>query len=108
MRTAMNSKYRLEFKRMACEMLLKYENSPSRVANELKIPIKTFEKWVSLYRRNPSAFNDDEISYEEENRALRKKIKEHEETIEILKKAYAFFTEKEKLSENALALKVVN
>lgn len=102
MRNTMNTKYRLEFKRMACEMLVKFENSPSRVAQELHIPVKTFEKWVALYRKNPRTFYDDQVSSEEEIRYLRKKLKENEETISILKKTYAFFTANEKLSTNTL------
>lgn len=93
MRTQMNQKYRVGFKKMACELLSKYENSPSRVAAELSIPIKTYEKWVKAYRENPYIFNEDKISYEVENKKLRKLIAEREETIAVLKKAYAFFTE---------------
>ena len=93
MRRNMNQKYRLGFKKIACELLVKYENSPSRVAAELSIPIKTYEKWVSAYRKNPYIYNEDEVSYEVENKRLRKLITEHEETIKMLKKAYTFFTE---------------
>lgn len=86
--------YRQDFKKMACELLDKFDNSPKRVASELSIPVKTYEKWVHLYRKNPHYYDEEEINYEIENKVLRKKIKEREETIEMLKKAYAFFTEK--------------
>ena len=88
----MKKKYRLEFKRMACELLGKYNNSPSRVATELSIPIKTYEKWVQSYRRNPHIFDEEVVDFETENKLLRKQIKEREETIEMLKKVFAFFT----------------
>ncbi len=91
----MKKKYRLEFKRMACELLDKYDNSPSRVAAELSVPIKTYEKWVHSYRKDPHSFDEEEVNIEVENKLLRKQIKEREETIEMLKKVFAFFTEKE-------------
>ena len=90
----MKRKYRLEFKRMACELLNKFDNSPTRVASELSIPIKTYEKWVQYYRKNPHSFDEEAVDFEIENKLLRKQIKEREETIEMLKKAFAFFTEK--------------
>ena len=92
----MKKKYRQDFKRMACELLAKYDNSPSKVATELSIPIKTYEKWIACFRKNPHYYDSKANNYEIENKVLRKQIKEREETIEMLKKAYAFFTEKEK------------
>ena len=93
----MKRKYRLEFKKMACELLNNYDNSPVRVAKELSVPIKTYEKWVQSFRKNVHCFDEEEVNFEAENKMLRKKIKEREETIEMLKKVYAFFTEKERL-----------
>ncbi len=80
---------------MACELLDKFDNSPSRVANELSIPIKTYEKWIYFYKKDPHTFDEEAVNFEIENKLLRKQIKEREETIEMLKKAFAFFTEKE-------------
>lgn len=91
----MKKKYRLEFKRMACELLNKYDNSPSRVAAELSIPIKTYEKWIHFYKKDEHCFDEEAVNFEIENKLLRKQIKEREETIEMLKKVFAFFTEKE-------------
>ncbi len=93
----MKRKYRLEFKKMACELLDRYDNSPIRVARELSVPIKTYEKWVQSFKKNVHCFDEEAVNYEAENKLLRKQIKEREETIEMLKKAYAFFTEKERL-----------
>ena len=91
----MKRKYRQEFKKMACELLDRYDNSPIRVARELSVPIKTFEKWVHSFKKNSHCFDEKEVDYEVENKMLRKQVKEREETIEMLKKVYAFFTEKE-------------
>ena len=84
----MKRKYRLEFKKMACELLNKYDNSPIRVARELSVPIKTYEKWIQSFKKNERCFDEEEVNFEIE-------LKEREETIEMLKKVYAFFTEKE-------------
>lgn len=92
----MKRKYRLEFKKMACELLDRYDNSPIRVSRELSVPIKTFEKWVQCFKKNAHCFDEEEVNYEAENKLLRKKLREKDETIEMLKKVYAFFTEKEK------------
>lgn len=91
----MKRKYRLEFKKMACELLNKYDNSPIRVARELSVPIKTYEKWIQSFKKNECCFDEEEVNFEIENKILRKQLKEREETIEMLKKVYAFFTEKE-------------
>ena len=91
----MKKKYRLEFKRMACELLEKFDNSPSRVAAELSIPVKTYEKWIHFYKKDPHSFDEEAVNFEIENKLLRRQIKEREETIEMLKKVFAFFTEKE-------------
>lgn len=88
------NRYRLGFKKMACELLVKFDNSPSRVASELNIPVKTYEKWVKTYRSNERAFDEEEVSFEVENKLLRRQLRERDETIAILKKTYAFFTEK--------------
>lgn len=96
----MSNKYKLGFKKSACELLEKFDNSPMRVATELSIPIKTYEKWIQLYRKNPYVFDEEKVNFEIENKVLRKQLKEKEETIEMLKKVYAFFTEKKQLSRN--------
>ena len=79
---------------MACELLSKFDNSPTKVATELSIPVKTYEKWIHSYRRDPHSFDEDNVNYEIENKILRRQIKERDETIEMLKKVYAFFTER--------------
>lgn len=102
----MNNKYKLAFKKSACELLEKFDNSPSKVAKELSIPLKTYEKWIQIYKKNPYAFDEEKVNFEIENKVLRKQLKERDETIEMLKKAYAFFTEKKPLSKNYSLTKV--
>ena len=98
----MHKVYKLGFKKMACELIDKYNNSRVSVARELDIPIKTCEKWLSNFRKNPNCFDETVIDYEKENKLLKKEIMEQKQVIEMLKKAYAFFTEKEPLLQNSL------
>lgn len=92
----MNSKYRPAFKKMACELLPKFDNRPTLVAREINVSIKTYEKWICKYRKDNKCFDEKIISIEEQNKELIKKLKEKEELIEVLKKAYAFSTERKK------------
>lgn len=81
---------------MACELLKDFNNSPLKVSEELNIPLKTFEKWAYLYKRNDKIFDEDYKSPQDEIKNLQSVIKKQNETIDILKKACAFFAQKEK------------
>ena len=65
--------------------------SPIKTAEEFGVPLKTVENWVTAYNKDPHCFDDDYISTEQQLEAARKTIKKQKETIEILKKAIAFF-----------------
>ena len=82
--------YNLDFKKMAVE-LTKNGASTIKTAHDLNVPLKTLENWITAYNKDPNIFNPDFVSPQDEIKKLNKKIKEQEETIEILKKAAAFF-----------------
>ena len=63
----------------------------SRQFRKMGVPLKTVENWVTAYNKDPHCFDDDYISTEQQLEAARKTIKKQKETIEILKKAIAFF-----------------
>jgi len=86
----MAKKYNLDFKKMAVE-LVKNGSSTIKTAEELNIPLKTFENWITAYNKNPNVFDADYVSPQETIKQLQKQIKKQQETIEILKKATAFF-----------------
>ena len=94
--------YKLGFKKMACELLEKYNDSPIRVSKELGIPIKTYEKWISNFKKNSHCYDEKIVDYEKENKLLKKELEGQRQVVEMLKKAYAFFTEKEPLLQNSL------
>ena len=86
----MAKRYNLEFKKMAVE-LTKNGASTIKTAKDLNIPLKTFENWITAYNKDPHIFDPDYVSPQEEIKRLQKIIKEQQETIDILKKAAAFF-----------------
>lgn len=90
----MAKQYNLDFKKMAVE-LIKDGASTIKTAEDLNVPLKTLENWITAYNKNPNIFDPDYISPQEQIKRLEKKIKEQQETIEILKKAAAFFAKQD-------------
>ena len=82
--------YNLAFKKMAVE-LVKNGASTIKTAADLNVPLKTFENWITAYNKNPRIFDPDYVTPQEHIKRLEKLVKEQQETIEILKKAAAFF-----------------
>lgn len=82
--------YKLDFKKMAVE-LIKNGASTIKTAEELNVPLKTLENWITAYNKNPHVFDADYVSPQETIKQLQKQIKKQQETIDILKKATAFF-----------------
>ena len=82
--------YNLDFKKMAVE-LIKNGASTMKTAEDLNIPLKTLENWITAHNKDPHVFDQDYISPQDKIKKLEKIIKEQQETIDILKKAAAFF-----------------
>jgi len=83
-------RYNIDFKKMAVE-LIKNGASTIKTAEDLNVPLKTLENWITAYNKDSHIFDSDYISPQEEIKRLNKIIKEQQETIDILKKAAAFF-----------------
>ena len=86
----MAKRYNLDFKKMAVE-LTKNGASTLKTAQDLNVPLKTLENWITAYNKDSHIFDLDYVSPQDEIKRLNKIIKQQEETIEILKKATAFF-----------------
>ena len=86
----MAKRYNIDFKKMAVE-LIKNGASTLKTAEDLNVPLKTLENWITAYNKDSHIFDSDYISPQEEIKRLNKIIKEQQETIDILKKAAAFF-----------------
>lgn len=89
-----NTYYSTEFKKMATELVTIAKESTIETANNLNIPLKTFEKWITAYNKNPKIFDSNYISPEEEIRTLKKRIAELENTNDILKKTLGLYIKK--------------
>ena len=90
----MAKSYKREFKQMTCELIVVQGNSTIRTAEQLSVPLKTVENWITAYNKDNHCFDDDYISPEQQILKLQKENKELRETNEILKKAAAFFATK--------------
>ena len=49
--------YEKEFKKTAVERVMKDGKSTSQTAKEFDIPLKTFEKWITKYNKEPEYFD---------------------------------------------------
>lgn len=83
--------YDNDFKKMAVELVIISKQSTSKTAKDLKVPLKTFEKWITAYNKNNKIFNSDYISSEQQIMKLKKRIAELENTNDILKKTLGFY-----------------
>lgn len=86
-----NSYYSNEFKKMATELVIISKQSTIKTAQDLKIPLKTFEKWITAYNKNNKVFDSDYITPEQQIQKLKKRIAELETTNDILKKTLGFY-----------------
>ena len=87
----MTNVYSRDFKKMLTELVLIQGHSTIKTAEEFNVPLKTFEKWITAYNKDPHCFDPDYISPTERIAALERENKKLKETNEILKKAVTFF-----------------
>lgn len=87
----MPKSYNRNFKKMIAELICIHKEGTIKTAEEFGLPLKTVENWVTAYNKDNHCFDENYISPEQQNEKLRKENKKLKETIEILKKAVAFF-----------------
>ena len=85
------SSYSTQFKKMATELIVIAKQSTTKTADDLNIPLKTLEKWITAYNKNNKIFDSDYISPDEQIQKLKKRIAELETTNDILKKTLGFY-----------------
>jgi transposase len=95
----MRKQYDYEFKVEAVKA--SEEIGTSRAAREMNVPITTLELWKKKSREGTLGIRENkrkmkELALEKENRILKQKLRETEETLEILKEATAFFARSQK------------
>ncbi len=86
-----NCRYSNETKKMVTELILIGHESTSLTAKKFDIPLKTLEKWITSYNKNPRVFDSDYMSPEQHIKKLKQRISELETTNEILKKTLGFY-----------------
>ena len=88
-----NPVYSEEFRREAVRLAMSPGRNANEVAQELGVSGQTLRTWVKAagVERGPGAPGDLGPDERAELRELRKKVKEQDEVISILKKAAAFF-----------------
>lgn len=89
-----NTFYSREFKKMAVELIYISHQSTIKTANDLNIPLKTLEKWITAYNKNNRVFDSDYINPEQQIQSLKKRIAELETANDILKKTLGFYIKK--------------
>ena len=83
--------YTNEFKKMAVELVTISKQSTAKTADDLKVPLKTFEKWITAYNKNNKVYDSDYITPEQQIQKLKKRIAELESANDILKKTLGFY-----------------
>lgn len=69
--------------------------STSKTAKEYGIPVKTVEKWVTAYNKNPNVYNTSNLTDSERIKELEKEVRELRKKNEILKKTLLYLNQKE-------------
>ncbi len=83
--------YSNDFKKMAVELVVKEDQSTTKTAHDLDIPLKTFEKWITAYNKDSHCFDDNYVSKEQQIADLKATIAKQNKTIDMLKKTLAFY-----------------
>lgn len=99
----MSVQYKNNFKKKLCKEVCIYKKSTSKTADTYGVPLKTLEKWITAFNKNPNCFDSDnpidsfemitplgsekdynDMSYEE----LKKQLMKKDIEIARLKKGY--------------------
>jgi len=97
--TEKRKQYDAEFKKEIAQVYLEGRRNAPSLASELGVHVNTIYKWGEQYRDDPAnAFpGSGHMKPEEEELArARRRIRELEEEVEILKKAAAYFAKNSK------------
>ena len=65
-------KYSNQFRKGVCQLTCDCGHSPSKTAEEYEIPLKTLEKWITAYNKNPCCFDKSDDYYIEKHKEFAK------------------------------------
>lgn len=91
----MGKKYDIRIKEQVTQEICVEEKSTSSVASKYHIPLKTVEKWVTQFNKNPKAFDMAAISEQEKIKMLEREVKELRKANDLLKKTLLLLARKE-------------
>ena len=86
MEKTMSRKYDKRLKASVVYDICELGKSTSRTAKEYNIPLKTVEKWVTAYHKDPKVYEISALSDEERISELEHEVRELKRKNEILKK----------------------
>ncbi len=89
-------RYDEEFKAHAVRMVIDQKRPASEVATDLGVPAPTIRRWVKESKKHESPTSKRLIELEAQNRQLKKKLQNAEDTIDVLKKSVAIFVNPQK------------
>lgn len=91
----MNTKYQNDFKAMIVNLIVNEKHSTLGTAEQFQIPLKTVEKWITKYNKDPNCFCENYMSPAQQIDILKKKISELERDNDILKKTITMLAKRE-------------
>ena len=91
----MPRKYDNNFKSMIVNLIVNEKHSTLKTSQQFEIPLKTLEKWITAYHKDPNVFNSDYLSNDKQIQLLKKQIASLKRDNEILKKTISLLAKKE-------------
>ncbi len=89
-------KYSYELKNYIVKRIVEQHYSTSLTAMEFNIPLKTLEKWITAYNKNPNCFTNEFIVEKQDVSQLMKKYRAVLKDNDILKKMISSLSKKTK------------
>lgn len=91
----MPRKYDNDFKSMIVNLIVNEKHSTIQTAEQFEIPLKTLEKWITAYNKDPNVFNSDYLTAAKQIELLKKQVARLSRDNEILKKTITLLAKKE-------------
>ena len=91
----MNSVYCIDLKRKLCTEVCLNGKSTIKIAHEYHIPIKTLEKWITAFYKDPHIFEENYLSKKKQLMELKKLNAKLVKENELLKKTITLLAKRE-------------
>ena len=80
---------------MIVNLIVNEKHSTLKTAQQFEIHLKTLEKWITAYNKDPNVFNQDYLTQAQLIASLKKKIASLEKDNDVLKKTITLLAKKE-------------